>query len=94
MFSFAITLPETIAPDLFGVISGIFSDLKPYVFIVLGVFIALRILSFIMNSMRPNTAKEAGYYHEFRNGKPTWRGREYEEGEEFDEYDDDDDDDE
>ena len=91
--SFAITLPETAIPDILANVSGIFDDFLPISLLIIGVYVAFWILRAVIDTMRPQRAKESGWHHEFKEGKPTFRGRYYEEDEDFDEYDDDDDDD-
>jgi len=42
--SFAITLPETAISDILASVSGIFTDLSPIIFLVLGVYVAFAIV--------------------------------------------------
>ena len=90
IFTF-FTIASSSVSDLLGYIGSLVSDTTPILLIVLGVSLALFIVNAILKSMVPKThAPEAGWYHEFREGKPTGRGRYYEKGEAFDVDDDDD----
>ena len=85
------TIASSSISDLFGYTGSLVSDLTPILLIVLGLSLGLFIVEGILKSMAPKThAPEAGWYHEFREGRPTFRGRYYEKGEAFDVDDDDD----
>jgi hypothetical protein len=75
---------------LLASIGSLFTSVMPIFLIVIGLAIGLWILDFIIQTMKTPRAKESGYYHEFKDNKPTWRGRFYEKGEEFDIPDDED----
>lgn len=69
---------------LLASIGSLFNDVMPIFLIVIGLAVGLWILDLIIQTMKTPHAKENGYYHEFKDNKPTWRGRYYEKGEEFD----------
>jgi len=95
IFTF-FTISSSSISDLIGYIGALWSDLTPILVVVLALSLGLFIVNAILKIMSSKThAPEAGWYHQFREGKPTFRGRYYEKGEAFDvnEEDDDDDDD-
>jgi hypothetical protein len=67
----------------------LFSNVLPIILPLLALIIGFWIFEVIIHKITPR-AKEAGWYHEFKDDKPTWRGRYYEKGEEFDEPEDED----
>lgn len=76
---------------LLATIGSLFNSVMPIFLIVIGLAVGLWILDSIIQTTKTPRAKESGYYHEFKDNKPTWRGKYYEKGEEFDIDDDDED---
>lgn len=78
--SFAITLPETAIQDILANASGIFGDLKELFLFIFGVFLAVRILFFVVNMMRP--AQTTEYYDKVKEFYGD-QDNEYDEPDEF-----------